>query len=54
MLIVEHDMDVIRRLCPRVVVLDAGVVLADGPPADVLARPNVIAAYLGDTEDEAA
>ncbi len=52
-LIVEHDMDLIRRLCPRVLVLDAGAVLADGPPAEVLARPDVIAAYLGGAEDEA-
>ncbi|HVY16353.1 MAG TPA: ABC transporter ATP-binding protein [Rhodopila sp.] len=50
-LIVEHDMDMIRRLCPRILVLDAGVLLADGPPAEVLARPDVIAAYLGDTEE---
>jgi branched-chain amino acid transport system ATP-binding protein len=52
-LIVEHDMDLIRRLCPRILVLDAGVLLADGPPAEVLARPDVIAAYLGDTEEVA-
>lgn len=47
-LIVEHDMDLIRRLCPRILVLDAGALLADGSPADVLARPDVIAAYLGE------
>ncbi|MBS0639546.1 MAG: ABC transporter ATP-binding protein [Acetobacteraceae bacterium] len=47
-LIVEHDMDLIRRLCPRILVLDAGALLADGPPAEVLARPDVIAAYLGE------
>ncbi len=52
-LIVEHDMDLIRRLCPRILMLDAGVLLADGSPAEVLARPDVIAAYLGDTEDAA-
>jgi len=52
-LIVEHDMDLIRRLCPRILVLDAGVLLADGAPAEVLARPDVIAAYLGETEDAA-
>jgi branched-chain amino acid transport system ATP-binding protein len=50
-LIVEHDMDLIRRLCPRIMVLDAGIVLADGAPAEVLARPEVIAAYLGDTDE---
>ncbi len=47
-------MDLIRRLCPRILVLDAGLVLAAGPPAEVLARPDVIAAYLGAGEDEAA
>ena len=52
-LIVEHDMDLIRRMCPRILVLDAGVLLADGPPAEVLARSDVIAAYLGDTEEAA-
>ena len=53
-LIIEHDMDLIRRLCPRVLVLDAGAVLADGATAEVLARPDVITAYLGGAEDEAA
>jgi branched-chain amino acid transport system ATP-binding protein len=52
-LIVEHDMDLIRRLCPRILVLDAGALLADGPPAEVLARPDVVAAYLGEPEEAA-
>ena len=51
-LIVEHDMDLIRRLCPRILVLEAGDVLADGPPEEVLARPDVIAAYLGETGED--
>jgi ABC-type branched-subunit amino acid transport system ATPase component len=51
-LIVEHDMDLIRRLCPRIIVLDAGHVLAEGPPADVLSRNDVIDAYVGRTEDD--
>lgn len=53
-LIVEHDMDLIRRLCPRIMVLDAGRVLAEGPPGEVLARRDVIDAYVGaiDEEDE--
>jgi ABC-type branched-subunit amino acid transport system ATPase component len=53
-LIVEHDMDLIRRLCPRILVLDAGNVLADGATAEVLARPDVIAAYLGTGDEDAA
>jgi branched-chain amino acid transport system ATP-binding protein len=53
-LIVEHDLDLIRRLCPCIIVLDAGHVLAEGPPAEVLSRADVIDAYVGATEDEAA
>lgn len=50
-LIVEHDMDLIRRLCPRIMVLDAGKVLAEGPPEAVLARRDVIDAYVGASEE---
>ena len=51
-LIVEHDMDLIRRLCPRIIVLDAGKVLAEGSPETVLARRDVIDAYVGASEEE--
>jgi len=51
-LIVEHDMDLIRRLCPRLLVLDAGHVIAEGTPQDVLARRDVIEAYLGVVDAE--
>jgi ABC-type branched-subunit amino acid transport system ATPase component len=51
-LIVEHDMELVRRLCPRIIVLDAGHVLAEGTPDEVLNRPDVIAAYMGVTEAE--
>ncbi len=51
-LIVEHDMDLIRRLCPRILVLDAGHLIAEGAPEDVLSRPDVIDAYMGVTEDD--
>ena len=53
-LIVEHDMDLIRRLCPRIMVLDAGRVLAEGPPGEVLARRDVIDAYVGAIDEEDA
>ncbi len=50
-LIVEHDMELVRRLCPRVLVMDGGHVLAEGAPAEVLARTDVIEAYLGAGSD---
>jgi branched-chain amino acid transport system ATP-binding protein len=51
-LVVEHDMDLVRRLCPHIIVLEAGRVLAEGRPAEVLARREVVDAYLGASEDE--
>ncbi|GAA2154120.1 branched-chain amino acid ABC transporter ATP-binding protein/permease [Actinomadura napierensis] len=47
-LLIEHDLDMVRRACARVVVLDFGEVIASGPPAEVLAQPDVARAYLGD------
>ena len=52
LLIVDHDMDLIRRLCPTIIVLDAGNVLAVGAPGEVLARREVIDAYVGASDDE--
>ncbi len=51
MLVVEHDMELVRRLCPHILVLEAGRLLAEGPPADVLSRQDVIDAYLGPSEE---
>jgi branched-chain amino acid transport system ATP-binding protein len=44
---VEHDMDVVQRYSQRVLVFDNGEVIADGKPAQVLARPEVRRAVLG-------
>jgi ABC-type branched-subunit amino acid transport system ATPase component len=48
-LIVEHDLELIRRLCPNIMVLDGGEVLASGPTGEVLSRKEVIDAYIGET-----
>lgn len=45
-LIVEHNMSVVRKLCDTLCVLDMGVVLAQGAPREVLAREDVLRAYI--------
>jgi ABC-type branched-subunit amino acid transport system ATPase component len=46
-LLVEHDMEVIRNLCSKVYVMDAGKIIAEGPPEQVMQDANVRRAYLG-------
>lgn len=45
--LVEHNMDIIRELSDHIIVLDSGKVIAEGNPEVVLAQANVIEAYLG-------
>jgi branched-chain amino acid transport system ATP-binding protein len=45
--IVEHNVDFIMSLCRRVIVLEAGEKIADGPPHLIRSDPHVLAAYLG-------
>jgi ABC-type branched-subunit amino acid transport system ATPase component len=51
-LIIEHDMPMLMRLCDRVYAMEAGRVIAEGTPAEVRADPAVVSSYLG--TDEAA
>jgi ABC-type branched-subunit amino acid transport system ATPase component/ABC-type branched-subunit amino acid transport system permease subunit len=52
--LVEHDMSVVMGISDRVVVLDAGVCIAAGSPAEVQRDPAVRKAYLGDARERRA
>jgi branched-chain amino acid transport system ATP-binding protein len=46
-LLVEHDMNVVMKVCERLVVLDHGIKIAEGEPRDIKRNDQVIEAYLG-------
>jgi branched-chain amino acid transport system ATP-binding protein len=50
-LVVEHNMPFVSRICDRLVVLDLGQLIANGPPAEVLKDPKVTSSYLGEVAD---
>ena len=52
-LMIEHNMDVVMRVSNRVIVLDAGKVLAIGTPEEVTSNEAVINAYLGGGKKDA-
>lgn len=47
-ILVEHNMEIIRELSDYCIVMDAGKLLAEGKPEEVLSRKDVIEAYLGE------
>ncbi len=50
LVVIEHDMPLVTSIADRLLALDQGRVVTDGPPTEVLHHPEVVASYLGTTE----
>ena len=51
-LLIEHDMSLVMKICQRIQVIDYGITIASGTPEEIANNPRVIEAYLGKDEEE--
>jgi len=51
-LLIEHDMSLVMKICERILVLDFGTTIASGTPEQISGHPAVIEAYLGKDEEQ--
>ena len=51
LLVIEHNLDAVRRLVDRLIAMNLGEIIAEGAPGEVTRAPRVVQAYLGSDSD---